>query len=72
MTDFISVRVGKLPGKISEVALNGERTVAAALEAAEIPSSDGFEIRVGGQVASTSTLLADGDTVLLVKKIKGN
>lgn len=72
MTDFISVRVGKLPGKISEVALNGERTVSAALEAAEITSTDGFEIRVGGQVASSSTPLAQGDTVLLVKKIKGN
>lgn len=71
MSSFISVRVGKLPGRISEVALNGERTVSAALAGAEI-TSDGHEIRVNGASADANTLLSDGDTVLLVKKIKGN
>jgi sulfur carrier protein ThiS len=69
--NHILVRIGRLPGRISEIALNGDRTVAAALEAAEL-DSEGYELRVNGQTADVETTLQDGDTVLLVKKIKGN
>lgn len=68
---YVTVRVGRLPGRIQEIALNGERTVAAALEAAEL-DAEGYEIRVNGAPAAVDTGLAEGDTVLLVKKIKGN
>lgn len=68
---YITVRCGRLPGRIEEIALNGGRSVADALEAAELDSS-GYEIRVNGVPAEPETLLAEGDTVLLVKKIKGN
>ncbi len=69
--DHITVRVGKLPGMINEIALNGARAVSDALGAAGL-SSDGFEIRVNGSVVDESQTLRQGDTVLLVTKIKGN
>lgn len=69
--EYITVKAGKLPGKIEEISLNGERTVAACIEAAGL-NPEGFEIRVNGSVADMDTELNDGDTVLLVKKIKGN
>jgi sulfur carrier protein ThiS len=69
--DFITVRIGKLPGRIVEVALNGDRSVAAALEAAELDQA-GYEVRVNATPADTATILEDGDTLLLVKKVKGN
>ncbi len=67
----INVKVGKLPGKIEEYALNGNRTVADALEVAEL-SAEGFEIRVNAEKSEEDRELEDGDTVLLAKKIKGN
>lgn len=68
---YITVRAGRLPGRIEEIALNGGRTVADALEAAELDAS-GYEIRINGAPAGMDALLNDGDTLLLVKKIKGN
>lgn len=70
--DFITVRVGRLPGLIKDVALNGTRTVEAAIEGAELDDIDGYEIRVNGQNADTDTELSQGDTVLFVRKIRGN
>lgn len=67
----IEVRVGLLPGKIHNIMLNGGRKVSDALEGAEL-SADGYEIRVNAKIASASTGLAAGDTVLLVRKVKGN
>ncbi len=70
-TDHIMVRVGQLPGRIIEIALNGDRTVNMALETAEL-NPEGFEVRVNGALADGNTVLADGDTTLLVRKIRGN
>ena len=69
--DYIEVKVGKLPGRVETIALNGERTVEAALEGAEL-DSEGYELRANGEEADFDTELKDGDTVLLVRKIKGN
>jgi sulfur carrier protein ThiS len=66
------VKVGKVPGRIVEVALNGGRSVADALEIAEITGTEGYEIRVNGNTANAGTELSDGDTVLLSQQIKGN
>lgn len=65
------VRVGRLPGKIENIVLNGGRKVKDALEGAEL-SSNGHEIRVNGVEATLETDLSQGDTVLLVRKIRGN
>ena len=69
--DFITVKVGCLPGRIEEVALNGGRTVADALTGAGL-SAEGYEIRVNTESVDTTHTLSDGNVVLLVKKIKGN
>jgi sulfur carrier protein ThiS len=68
---YITVRVGRLPGRIAEIALNGGRTVADALEATELDPA-GYEVRVNGSPCGLEAGLEDGDTLLLVKKIKGN
>jgi|CXWL01.1.fsa_nt_gi sulfur carrier protein ThiS len=67
----IEVRVGTVPGSVKDYVLNGRRTVSDALSAAGL-SATNYEIRVNMQLASLETDLDEGDTVLLVKKIKGN
>lgn len=69
--DYITVKVGKLPGRIEEISLNGDRTVQAALDAAGLSAED-LEIRVNGDSADYNDEVDDGDHILLVKKIKGN
>lgn len=69
--EFITVKVGKLPGAIQEIALNGDRTVAAALSAAGLEVGD-CEVRVNASAASEGQTVRNGDTILLVKKIRGN
>lgn len=68
---FITVRVGKLPGVIQQVALNGGRTVADALEGAGLAVED-YEVRVNGRLSTLDTKLTAGQTVLLLKQITGN
>ena len=65
------VRVGRLPGRIDSIILNGGRKVKDAIEGAGL-SADGHEIRVNGVEATVDTDLNQGDTVLLVRKIRGN
>ena len=67
----IEVRVGTVPGRVKDYTLNGRRKVSDALTAANL-SATGQEIRVNMQLATVETDLEEGDTVLLVKKIKGN
>lgn len=69
--DTIEVRVGRVPGTVSTIVLNGTRDVRTALTAAGLSQGD-YEIRVNSQRAELTTTLRQGDTVLLVKKITGN
>ena len=68
---YIEVRVGRLPGRIETIALNGGRTVNDALGGAGL-RADGYEVRVNGSEAALDAGLNANDTVLLVKKITGN
>ena len=77
----ITIKVGKLPGRIREVTLPEGSNVGQAIEAAELTAAVKaedvggkvtFDVRVNAEEAESSTVLKDGDTVLLVKKIKGN
>jgi len=69
---YINVRVGKLPGKIESYALNGDRTVQAALNAASM-LAQGYEVRVNNiPVTDFASAVRENDTILLVKQIKGN
>lgn len=66
-----TVKIGQLPGKIEEYSFESGTTVAQALEIAGL-SSDGFEIKVDGNVADLSTVIDNANMVLLAKKVKGN
>jgi ribosomal 50S subunit-recycling heat shock protein len=64
------VRIARVPGLVKEVALNGERTVAAACDVAEV-STDGM-IHVNGVVARPTTEIYDGDRITISAGAKGN
>lgn len=67
----ITVKLGTMPGKIEQYAVDGDTTIGQALEIAGL-SSEGYQIKVNGNIASESDTMFDGDLVLLVKQIKGN
>jgi hypothetical protein len=69
--DFITVRVGTVPGEIRDIALNGDRTVKTALDAAGLDPS-GYNIRVNGADADLADEVQADDTIILAKSIKGN
>lgn len=64
------VKVGTMPGRIEEYALDEGATVSDALAIADI-STEGYQIKVNSVEADLGTELKDNDIVLLVKKIKG-
>ncbi len=68
---YIQVFVGQLPGRLNPITLNGGRTVKDALDGAGL-RADGFDIRVNTQPATLTTNLSQGQTVVLVRRIKGN
>jgi hypothetical protein len=70
--DFIRVRIGKLPGVITEITLNGDRSVRCAIDTAGLGDISGLEIRSGGRVVGLDHILSNNDSVHLVRKIKGN
>lgn len=67
----VTVKIGYFPGVLKTVHLNGARTVADAIDGADLESS-GYTIRVNDEVANMETILSDGDTIHLAKQIKGN
>lgn len=70
--DFITVRAGKVPGSINSFTLGtGARKVSDLLALAELDVGD-HEIRVNSQPRTADFELNENDTVLLLKKIKGN
>jgi len=69
--EYITVRIGLVPGAIKEVTLNGDRTVRAALQTAEL-SGEGREARINGAPATLDSAVSDGDQILLLRQVKGN
>ena len=67
----ISVNVG-VPGNIKKLVLEGNSwTVQSVLRQAEVDAS-GYDIRVSGQPAQLTTPVTDGQTVLLLRPVRGN
>jgi sulfur carrier protein ThiS len=65
-------KIGQLPGRIEAVAFPEiEVKVEQALAVVGL-NPEGFEIRVNGQPADGNTIIRHGDTVLLLRKIRGN
>ena len=67
----IFVKVARLGGEVKEYALNGARTVEAALAAAGITSNGNDRIRVNGETANFETTLKNGDVLTVAGKIQG-
>ena len=67
----ISVNVG-VPGNIKKLVLEGSTwTVQTVLAQAQVDAS-GYDIRVSGQPAQLTTPVTDGQTVLLLRPVRGN
>ena len=68
---FITVRVGQLPGTIQTIKAPSPADVKSVLAKANINPS-GYELRLDSVRCDINTKVADGQTILLVKAIKGN
>lgn len=72
MADLNTVKVGKIPGRIVEVAVNGGTTVDQVIEVAGIGNIEGYEKRLNGSIVEGDSVVSNGDVILLVQQIKGN
>jgi putative ubiquitin-RnfH superfamily antitoxin RatB of RatAB toxin-antitoxin module len=72
MMSDIFVKVVRVPGAVTEVALSQGATVADALSAAGISSTGSESIRVGAADATVDTSVGDGDRVVIAQGAKGN
>jgi hypothetical protein len=72
---FIMVNVGRLPGEVKDIALNGGRTVEKAFEGADIAVSSEDEIRLNNEVvefdAIADTAVKEGDIIFAVGDVNG-
>jgi putative ubiquitin-RnfH superfamily antitoxin RatB of RatAB toxin-antitoxin module len=66
------VRIGVMPGRVSEFAIEPGTKVKDALVIAGV-SADGYEIKVNDVTATLDTVVtAESSLILLVKQVKGN
>lgn len=67
------VRVGMMPGRIQEHAVEVGTPVAQLLQQADLDPT-GYTVKIDGNDAdpSTATVTSETDLILLVKQVKGN
>ena len=66
------VQVTKTPGPVQSFSIESGATVRQTLDLAGITSFDGYRIEVDGATRDLNDEIFNGDTVILVKQIKGN
>lgn len=67
-----TLKIGQMPGILQEVAYETGQTLASVIEVANL-NATGLEVKVDGEVVTDFTKSVDGaNTILLVKKVKGN
>ena len=66
------VSIGKIPGEIREMPVNGRMTIRALFIAIGIQNLDRCEIQSNGQETDLDEVVEAGDTVLAIAKIRGN
>lgn len=64
------VKVGRIGKEVREYVLNGNRTVQAALEAAELQVSDAETVRVDGKLVEMSDAVKNGAIITVAGKVK--
>lgn len=68
----VVVKVGIMPGRITEFVASSDDTVADLLGMAEL-SASGYQIKLDGTVVSKDTVIGENaKLILLSKQIKGN
>ncbi len=66
------LRVGKMPGRITEVVVEVGTSIKEVLELAELDAT-GFEIKVDGNTATLDTKVTENtNLVILAQQVKGN
>jgi sulfur carrier protein ThiS len=68
-----TVRVGIMPGKIEEYAVEEGMTISQVLELAGL-SAEGYDVKVDGAKVNPAfaTITSGTNLILLVKQLKGN
>ena len=66
-----TIKIGVMPGRIEEYAIEDGTTVAQALEIAGL-SADGYEVKQDGNTVTDLNSVANGNVILLTKRVKGN
>lgn len=72
MTNTTTIKVGQMPGRISEYVVAPTATFAEVIALAEL-SSEGFEVKAdGNKVTDLNQQVGSTNLVLLAKTVKGN
>ena len=66
-----TIKVGIMPGKLTEIVLQGEMTAREIFNLAEIEISN-HEIRLDGEQISLDDTVREGNLLVAMKMIKGN
>mgnify|MGYP003530212901 FL=1 len=67
-----TIKVGTMPGRLVEVAVEGTETVAQVFEIAGIEILSGYELRADGTKVDASQSVSGANLVVQSKMIKGN
>ena len=72
MSNVKTVRIGQMPGRINEYAVNENMTITEALSIAGL-DVNGYEVKVdGSKVTDMNALVGSANLILLAKQVKGN
>lgn len=67
-----TVRIGVMPGRINEYAIDPSTSVKEALEMAQLDTT-GFEVKLdGNKVTDLNQSVGEANLILLAKQVKGN
>ena len=66
-----TLKVGVMPGKLTEIAIQPETTAFEAFDIAEIDVT-GYELRLDGEKIDGDCTVNNGNLLVAMKKIKGN
>ena len=67
-----TIKVGTMPGRLVEVAVEGTETVAQVFEIAGVALLSGYELRADGTKVDASQSISGANLVVQSKMIKGN
>jgi putative ubiquitin-RnfH superfamily antitoxin RatB of RatAB toxin-antitoxin module len=65
------VKIGQMPGRIVEIVIDSEATIADAIELAGL-TADGFQIKADGNTVTLDDKVGTANLILLAKMVKGN